>query len=145
MYPILILVWSTKLFLAHERFDQLVRSLQNGTHPKAPEDKLVPVLNNLDYEIQTMIDGFAMRMSVIVRDGERWLAGLQPIAVSEEKDETDPKEAVEPVEPKVSILPISSGKSERELRPEDVILGKSSEQVEKMGQQAQHVLERTEL
>jgi hypothetical protein len=142
MCPVLILTSCFNLLSAYERFDQLARSLQNGTHPEAPEDKLVPALDDLDYEVQTMIDGFAMRMSVFVRDGERWLAGLQPITGSGEEDETDPKEADEP---KVSILPISPESPEKEFRPEDVIIGKSPEQVEKMGQQAQRVLERTEL
>ncbi|XP_006462133.1 hypothetical protein AGABI2DRAFT_179014 [Agaricus bisporus var. bisporus H97] len=130
----------------YERFDQLAHSLQNGTHPEAPEDRLIPALNDLDNEVQSMIGGFAMRMSVLVRNGERWLAGLQPLAEPDIEDEKAAEEASKDMnEPQVSILPISSEGSGKDLRPEDVIIGKLPEQIEKMGQQAQRVLEKTEL
>lgn len=145
-YSVLVLLRILNCFSDYERFDQLARSLQNGTHPEAPEDRLIPALNDLDNEVQSMIGGFAMRMSVLVRNGERWLAGLQPLAEPDIEDEKAAEEASKDMdEPQVSILPISSEGSGKDLRPEDVIIGKLPEQIEKMGQQAQRVLEKTEL
>lgn len=89
-----------------------------------------------------MIGGFAVRMNTLVRDGDRWLAGLDPIPEPELED--DEEECEEEEEPQVSILPISPAHPEKDIRPEQIIMEKSPEQIEKMAQQA-YVDARTEL
>ena len=128
----------TKHLPVYERFGQTVHALQNGTHADAPEDKLVPVLNQLDHEVQTMIAGFAMQMNSLVREGNRWLDGTLDFSSANAAEEEDyecgeNEDAVE--EPTVSILPVSPNPNEQ-VDLANVVIGKSAEQVEKMGQQA---------
>lgn len=124
--------------LASERFDQTIRSLANGTHPDAPEDKLVPVLNNLDREVQDMVAGFAVRMTGLVRDGDRLLNDSnEPVPEQDsEEDEEECEEEEEEEDPQVSILPISPEPAVEQVDPANVVIGKSAEQIEKMANQA---------
>ncbi|KXN87676.1 hypothetical protein AN958_08313 [Leucoagaricus sp. SymC.cos] len=126
------------LMRTYERFEQTARSLQNGTHTSAPEDKLIPLLNNLDREVQDMIKGFAIRMTGLVREGDRWLSSAhEPEPRVEDEDEEDEYEGDEAEdEPQVSILPISPQPSTEKVDPANVVIGKNAEQIEKMAQQA---------
>lgn len=127
------------LMRTYERFEQTARSLQNGTHTDAPEDNLIPVLNDLDREVQNMIAGFAVQMNSLVREGDRWLdSAFEASPESELEDEDEECEEYEDdvEEPQVSILPISPEPSAEKVDPANVVIGKSAEQVEKMAQEA---------
>jgi hypothetical protein len=124
--------------IAYDRFDQTVRSLQNGTHPDAPTDNLIPILDNLDHEVQNMILGFTVKMDFIIREGDRLFnndAELMPEQEIEPEDGEHDEECEEE-EPQVSVLPISPEPSLEKVDPANVVIGKSAEQIEKMAHQA---------
>jgi len=112
-----------------------VHALQNGTHVDAPEDELVPILNKLDREVQSMITGFAMQMNSLVREGDRWLDSALDVPSASEASEDD-EECGEYEEPSVSIPPVLPNPSSEQVDPANLMIGKSAEQVEKMVRQA---------
>jgi len=116
-----------------------VHALQNGTHVDAPEDELVPILNKLDREVQSMITGFAMQMNSLVREGDRWLDSALDVPSASEAEEGDEEcgeyeDVTE--EPSVSILHVLPNPSSEQVDPANLMIGKSAEQVEKMARQA---------
>jgi len=116
-----------------------VHALQNGTHVDAPEDELVPILNNLDREVQSMITGFAMQMNSLVREGDRWLDSALDVSFASEAEEDDEEcgeyeDAAE--EPSVSVLPVLPNPSSEQVDSANLMIGKSAEQVEKMARRA---------
>lgn len=79
-----------------------------------------------------------MQMNSLVREGNRWLDGTLDFSSANAAEEEDyecgeNEDAVE--EPTVSILPVSPNPNEQ-VDLANVVIGKSAEQVEKMGQQA---------
>jgi len=126
-------------YLVYERFGQTVHALQNGTHVDAPEDELVPTLDQLDREVQSMMTGFAMKMNSLVREGDRWLDSALDVFPANEAEEDDEESGeYEDVakEPSVSILPVIPNPSSERVDPANLMIGKSAEQIEKMARQA---------
>ncbi len=124
---------------AAEQFDQTVRSLANGTHADSPEDKLVPVLNSLDHEVQDMIAGFAIKMNGLTREGDQLLnVSDEPFLEEDSEEDEDEGECEEEEEedPQVSILPISPEPAVEKVDPANVVIGKTAEQIDKMANQA---------
>ncbi|KAJ3758909.1 hypothetical protein EV360DRAFT_42962 [Lentinula raphanica] len=119
------------LIRAHERFDEQIRMIQNGTHPSPPIDPLVPALDKLQMELEDVKAGFDSRIRTL---STQIHSVLSP---PEKEDVAD--SSVDPVtseEEKVSILPIDPvptspvGEEQDGFDPSSVIVGKSKEQVE---------------
>ncbi|KAJ4470144.1 hypothetical protein J3R30DRAFT_3711968 [Lentinula aciculospora] len=118
------------LIRAHERFDEQIRMIQNGTHPSPPIDPLVPALDKLQLELEDLKNGFDARVRTL---NTQIHLMLSPPEKEEQKDVS----FEEPEEEQVSILPIhpvptstSTIAEEQEFDPVNIILGKSKEQVE---------------
>ncbi|KAJ3777646.1 hypothetical protein FB446DRAFT_716417 [Lentinula raphanica] len=119
------------LIRAHERFDEQIRMIQNGTHPSPPIDPLVPALDKLQMELEDVKAGFDSRIRTL---STQIHSVLSP---PEKEDVAD--SFVDPVtseEEEVSILPIDPvptspvGEEQDGFDPSSVIVGKSKEQVE---------------
>ncbi|KAH7885768.1 hypothetical protein F5I97DRAFT_1829736 [Phlebopus sp. FC_14] len=107
-----------------ENYAHEAASIQNSTHPTASvANPLIPILDDLELEVQDVVIGFETRLRRIKRDGER--AFNNNGAAQKEEEKGTP---VEPeIEPRVSILPI-----DREERAEfvpPVVIGRSKEEV----------------
>lgn len=99
----------------------LAQSIQKGTVPSPPINPILPILEDLESEVQDIVTGFETRLRQLKREGSRNLA----------REETGQSSSSST--PEVSILPIvpedeASGPGvERETPP--VIIGRSKEEV----------------
>lgn len=104
-------------FSVYQRFDEQVRLIQNGSHPSPPIDPLPPALDTLQDELNEVIEGWETSVRSI--NGR----ALNEVFV----------EQPEAAEPDVSILPIQpelgSG-AQGEFDASQVVIGKSSAQIE---------------
>ncbi|KIK61977.1 hypothetical protein GYMLUDRAFT_84649 [Collybiopsis luxurians FD-317 M1] len=126
------------LMRAHEKFDEQIRFIQNGSHPSPPIDPLVPALDKLQLELQEVQSGFNSRIRSLGLQIHEILApkpvqetGEVPVAGDESEEE------------QVSILPLDPSPSapvernEGEFDASNVIIRKSKEQVEEAMSNAQ--------
>ncbi|KAH7910299.1 hypothetical protein BJ138DRAFT_1009137 [Hygrophoropsis aurantiaca] len=105
-----------------EQFTDEATSIQNGTHPSGSTNPLIPIIEDLELEVQDVVIGFETRLRRIKRDGER--------AFNSPQKEEDKASATDP-EPGVSILPVPN----TDIREETgsyvppVVIGRSKEEV----------------
>jgi len=125
---------------AHERFDEQIRMIQNGSHPSPPIDPLVPALDKLQRDLEDVASGFKMQVRTY---------GVQIndiLAPPQNPVEETGEESASAEEEQVSILPIDPVQTspvEEEQGAFDaskIILGKSPEQVEEAMSIAQELL-----
>ncbi|KAI0705246.1 hypothetical protein BC835DRAFT_1315246 [Cytidiella melzeri] len=106
-----------------DNFTTLAMSIQDGTHPSPPANPILPILEDLQNEVQDVIVGFETRLRRVKRSGDRGFG-----AVLDELETDDV-----PSDETVSILPIE----EEEKRLEDgespavppVVIGRSKEEI----------------
>ncbi|KAI0796226.1 hypothetical protein C8Q75DRAFT_711370, partial [Abortiporus biennis] len=112
------------LMTRSDNFTALAFTIQNGTHPSAPSNPVLPALEDLQAEVQDVVVGFETRLRRIKRNGERSFGGSQDSKAEDiNSDET------------VSILPIEDekhkgpeeGESRADIPP--VVIGKSKQEV----------------
>ncbi|KAJ3874263.1 hypothetical protein F5051DRAFT_505987 [Lentinula edodes] len=121
------------LIRAHERFDEQIRMIQNGTHPSPPIDPLVPALDKLQLELEDAKNGFDTRVRTL--SAQIHLV-LSPPQKEEQQGEASSEEPVSGEGEKFSILPIDPVPTspvmdeQEELEVTNIIIGKSKEQVE---------------
>ncbi|KAJ3890854.1 hypothetical protein GG344DRAFT_48605 [Lentinula edodes] len=121
------------LIRAHERFDEQIRMIQNGTHPSPPIDPLVPALDKLQLELEDAKNGFDTRVRTL--SAQIHLV-LSPPQKEEQQGEASSEEPVSGEGEKFSILPIDPVPTspvmdeQEELEATNIIIGKSKEQVE---------------
>ncbi|OSD04859.1 hypothetical protein PYCCODRAFT_1465817 [Trametes coccinea BRFM310] len=110
-----------------ENFTAHVQSIQDGTHPSPPINPVLPVIAELQNEVEDVVAGFQTRLRRINRNGARSFG-----TPDEESDEEEPVSGDETV----SILPIEeSALPEHTQSPADVdvppvVIGRSKEEVE---------------
>ncbi|KAJ3745783.1 hypothetical protein DFH05DRAFT_1051892 [Lentinula detonsa] len=121
------------LIRAHERFDEQIRMIQNGTHSFPPIDPLVPALDKLQMELEDVKAGFDARIRSLSTQVHQLLSPPE----KEEQEGVTGSSSAEPAsgeEEQVSILPIdpvpTSSVEQPVLDGANIILGKSKEQVE---------------
>lgn len=105
-----------------ENFTELATSIQRGTHPSPPINPILPVLEDLESEVQDIVTGFETRLRRLKRDGERNLGQVDVAA----------DESVSASEPTVSILPVPEDEIRRHGAKDDippVIVGRTKEEV----------------
>lgn len=118
---------------AHERFDEQIRMIQNGTHPSPPIDPLVPALDKLQLELEDAKNGFDTRVRTLSAQIHHVLS---PPQKEEHEGEASSEEPVSGEGEEFSILPIDPVPTspvmdgEEELESTNIIIGKSKEQVE---------------
>ncbi|KAJ3862589.1 hypothetical protein EV359DRAFT_44854 [Lentinula novae-zelandiae] len=121
------------LIRAHERFDEQIRMIQNGTHPSPPIDPLVPALDKLQLELEDAKNGFDTRVRTLSAQIHHVLS---PPQKEEHEGEASSEEPVSGEGEEFSILPIDPVPTspvmdgEEELESTNIIIGKSKEQVE---------------
>ncbi|KAG2144566.1 hypothetical protein DEU56DRAFT_790297 [Suillus clintonianus] len=107
---------------ASEKFVQEANSIQNGTHENLSVDNpIIPIIEDLESEVQDVVIGFETRLRRIKRDGERAFNSIQ----KDEEKET----ATDPEQPEVSILPIPEGGASGHAYVPPVVIGRSKEEV----------------
>ncbi|KAJ3809695.1 hypothetical protein F5876DRAFT_43345 [Lentinula aff. lateritia] len=121
------------LIRAHERFDEQIRMIQNGTHPSPPIDPLVPALDKLQLELDDAKNGFDTRVRTLSAQIHHILS---PPQKEEQEGEASSEEPVSGEGEKFSILPIDPVPTspvmdgQEEFEEANIIIGKSKEQVE---------------
>ena len=88
--------------------------MQDGSHPSPPINPIVPVLEELQAEVEDVISGYNARLRKIKRDGARAFG-----APDADADDT------------VSILPVDDAEdADAELDAANVVVGRGKEEVE---------------
>ncbi|KAF5384624.1 hypothetical protein D9757_007510 [Collybiopsis confluens] len=118
------------LMRSHEKFDEQIRIIQNGTHPSPPIDPLVPALDKLQMDLGDIQNGFNSRIRALglqihdilaPRPAEQKRTGDVPVT---EEDESE----------QVSILPLDPSSTapadQQDFDASNIIIGKSKEQME---------------
>ena len=85
-YPLFVVV--------SENFDTLAHSIQKGTVPSPPINPILPILDDLEAEVEDIVTGFETRLRQLKREGSRNLT----------REETGRSTSAS--DPEVSILPI---------------------------------------
>ena len=104
------------LRIGSENFTELAQSVQDGSHPSPPINPIIPVLEELQTEVEDAISGFNARLRKIKRTGARAF-GTTEDAV-EEGDDT------------VSILPIDEPEPTADAEVPPVTVGRGKAEVE---------------
>lgn len=104
-------------------------SLQNGSHPSSPINPILPVLADLQAEVQDVVVGFETRLRRVKRNGDRAFGAVQGSDVTEDEESDMSRDET------VSILPIEEAEKDEPLSgqsPPDihqVVIGRSKEEV----------------
>jgi hypothetical protein len=120
--PLCIVQTLTRLHIAYEKFDETMRTIQNGTHPQPPVDPVTSALDRLQEELVVAINAVETRIHAVGAKARNEVFVLGDTTV--------------PSGPEVSILPIDTDSpaspegQQGESDASQVVLGKDKVQVE---------------
>ncbi|KAG8854588.1 hypothetical protein FRB96_007458 [Tulasnella sp. 330] len=99
-------------------------NLASGSDPRSPRDAVPEVTRDLQLELETIALRFRSDLNAVHQHGLELIRGGQPLS------EKTHHATVSSGEPVMSILPIDDAPADQTIDPQNVLLGKSKEQVE---------------
>jgi hypothetical protein len=119
------------LFSAFENFEQKAHAIQNGTSidPPSPRNPVIPVINDLLEEVQTIILGFNFALGNVRNHIPELFSIHESVPVPDNGADGEEDEVrIQPIEPDVDG---ENGKeNEKRFDASKVVIGKSKEQIE---------------